>query len=90
MSNPFEWQDEIAAERRMDAQEMRQAMQEVNLLTILKISADNRESLRPQDVDRVMTQADDCGVLDRFREWLLSAKTFTHGTRTAIEEWPAP
>ncbi len=90
MSNPFEWQDEIAAERRMDAQEMRQAMQEINLLTILKISADNRESLRPQDVDRVMTQADECGVLDRFRKWLLSAKTFTHGTRAAIEEWPAP
>jgi hypothetical protein len=90
MSNPFEWQDEIAAERRMDAQEMRQAMQEINLLTILKISADNRESLRPQDVDRVMTQAEDCGVLDRFRNWLLSSKTFTHGTRAAIEEWPEP
>lgn len=60
---------------------------EISLKTILAISADSREELRPQDVDRVMEQADYLGCREEFRAWLLSAKKFTFGTREEIAAW---
>lgn len=60
---------------------------DINLNTILAISANSREELRPCDVDRVMTLADETGVADEFRAWLLAAKKFTFGTREEIESW---
>lgn len=62
-------------------------VREINLTTILRISADKREELRPQDVDRVMTQAASCGVLAEFKQWLLNSPSFTHGTEQEIETW---
>lgn len=62
---------------------------EISFTTILTISANSREELRPQDVDRVMEQAEYCGVREEFRTWLLEAKKFTFGTREEIAAWQA-
>jgi hypothetical protein len=60
---------------------------EISFKTVLTIAANSREELRPQDVDRVMEQADYCGVREEFRAWLLAAKKFTFGTREEIAAW---
>ena len=71
-------QNETATGRQKDG---------INLATILRISANSREELRPCDVDRVMEQADNIGVLAEFREWLLESKKFTFGTEDEIIKW---
>mgnify|MGYP007082003168 FL=1 len=40
----------------------------VNLQGILNLAADTREQLRPSDVDRVMSEAHDLGVLGEFKD----------------------
>lgn len=62
---------------------------QIDFGTILRISADKREELRPQDVERVMEQADYCAVAEPFMAWLLAAPSFTHGTEAAIRDWRA-
>lgn len=59
----------------------------INLHTILAMSADSREQLRPCDVDRVMEQAHYIGCLSEFRNWLLESPKFTFGTREEITAW---
>ena len=60
---------------------------EINLSTILSISANKREELRACDVDRVMSLAEEIGVRNEFRAWLLASKSFAFGTREEIEAW---
>ena len=62
-------------------------MNNINFLTFLRTSAESREELRPQDVDRVMTLASEEGHGEAFRAWLLGAKAFVLGTQSEIENW---
>ena len=41
--------------------------------SILILSADTTELLRPVDVDRVMEAAQEMGILESFRAWLLGS-----------------
>lgn len=59
----------------------------VNLQGILNLAADTREQLRPSDVDRVMSEAHDLGVLGEFKDWVLAATFNNPRTKTTIEMW---
>ena len=66
---------------------------EAQFLSILKLSADTPEELRPSDVGRVAYEAEDQGVLMEFRDWLLSGFDLMPRTRNLvfeIEEFEMP
>ena len=53
--------------------------------SILALSADSPEELRPSDVFRVVDEADDLGVKAEFVNWLLS-ENLKPRTRISLEE----
>lgn len=59
----------------------------LNLNAILMLSADTPATLRPPDVDRVMTAAKDLGCLEEFKSWILAKTDLLPRTRKTIEDW---
>jgi hypothetical protein len=53
---------------------------------ILLLAADSSYELRPIDVDRIMESAYNEGLLEEFRDWLLS-KNLMERTKKTVEEW---
>jgi len=65
---------------------------ELNLMqyrSILALSADSSDLLRPCDVERVMDAALDQGCLTGFRAWLLSHHDLQDRTTTNVKGYEA-
>lgn len=62
-------------------------MRNLNLMSLLQVAADSPAELRPSDVDRVMDQANDLGVLEEMRGWILGHADLNPRTQTLVLDW---